>query len=144
MADVKEKRYTALGRRLSTDVLEVCMRNKDLDRREVLLTGFARLPEKSVVFNKYNGAMVVSMKVIRTTGEIVDIGSADLSELDTQYLRDLLCGEEILTDQGMERIEQLILRNFQSSLRKPFYSGIRACKQKLEELQEDDSNRDVE
>ena len=122
----------------------LCMRNKDLDQREVLLTGFARLPEKSVVFNKYNGAMVVTMRVIRDTGEIVDIASADLSLLDIQYLRELLCGEEILTNQGMDRIEQLILRNFQSSLRKPFYSGIRACKQKLEELLEDDSTRDVD
>ncbi|MBO4991513.1 MAG: DUF3870 domain-containing protein [Firmicutes bacterium] len=119
------------------------MRNKDLDQREVLLTGFARLPEKSVIFNKYNGAMVVAMRVIRTTGEIVDIESADLSAMDTQYLRELLCGEEILTDHGMERIEQLLSRNFQSSLRKPFYSGIRACKQKLEELLEDDSTRSV-
>ena len=120
------------------------MRNKDLDQREVLLTGFARLPEKSVVFNKYNGAMVVTVRVIRDTGEIVDIASADLSLLDIQYLRELLCGEEILTNQGMDRIEQLILRNFQSSLRKPFYSGVRACKQKLEELLEDDSTRDVD
>ena len=119
------------------------MNYKELDKKEVLLTGFARLPEKSVIFNKYNGAMGIAMRVIRETGQIVDIASGDLSELDMRYLKELLCGEEILSEQGMERIEQLLLRNFQSSLRKPFYSGIRSCRQKLEELLEDDNTRNM-
>ena len=119
------------------------MKNNELDKIEVLLTGFARLPEKSVIFNKYNGAIGIVLKVCRGTEEIIDVDSSDLTQLHMCYLRALLCGEEIMTDEGMERIEQLLLRNFQSSLRKPFYYGIRACRQKLEELREDDENREI-
>lgn len=117
------------------------MDTKELSLREVLLSGFARLPEKSVIFHKYHGAVEITLRVLRDTGEITDLDSVDLTLLQVRYLRELLCGEEILTNRGMSRIEQLLLRNFQSSLRKPVVAGIHACRQKLEELKEDDSNR---
>ncbi len=117
------------------------MEGRELDNREVLLSGFARLPERSVIFHKYGGAVEISMKVLRDTGEVLDIDSADFTALQINYLRSLLVGEEILTEEGILRIEQLLLRNFQSSLRKPVYSGIRACRQRLEELREEDNDR---
>ena len=118
------------------------MDRKELTNREVLLNGFARLPERSVIFSKYRGAVEITIKAYRDTGEIIDIDSIDLTRLQVQYLRTLLSGEEILSEEGIDRIEQLLQRNFQSSLRKPVYSGIRACRQKLEELREDEENRD--
>lgn len=117
------------------------MEGRELDKREVLLSGFARLPERSVIFHKYGGAVEISMKVLWDTGEVLDIDSADFTALQINYLRSLLVGEEILTEEGILRIEQLLLRNFQSSLRKPVYSGIRACRQRLEELREEDNDR---
>ena len=114
-----------------------------LNFNEILLTGFARLPEKSVLFSKYHGALGIALLVKRDSGEIVGISSQDFSDMQLAYFRTLLCGECIADDLGMERIEQLLARNFQSSLRKPFYSGIRACKQKFEELREDDIKRKI-
>ena len=118
------------------------MDRKELNSRDVLLNGFARLPERSVIFNKYHGAVEITIRAYRETGEIIDIDSIDLTRLQVSYLRTLLCGEEILSEERIGRIEQLLLRNFQSSLRKPVYSGIRACRQKLEEHREDEENRD--
>lgn len=116
-------------------------KREEMNFEEILLTGFARLPEKSVLFSKYNGAIGITLLVGRNSGEIKNVDSEDFSALHIEYFRRLLCGEEIMTDEGMERIEQLLTRNFQSSLRKPFYSGIRACRQKFDELQEDDIKR---
>ena len=99
----------------------------ELNLEEILLTGFARLPEKSVLFS--------------SSGKILEVASEDFSPLQINYFNKLLRGEEISTEDGMFRIEQLLARNYQSSLRKPFYSGIRACRQKLEELREDDIRR---
>lgn len=115
--------------------------DKELNMDRILITGFARLPEKSVLFNKYNGAIEIAMIVERKSGMILDLVSEDLSHMQVDYLRDLLVGKEILDDAGMEEIEQLLTRNYHSSLRKPFYSGIRACRQKLEEMREDDRKR---
>ena len=119
------------------------MSTKELNKREVLLSGFARLPEKSVIFHKFHGAVEITLKVFRDTGEITELDSAALTRLQVRYLQELLCGEEIMTSRGLANIEQLLLRNFQSSLRKPVVAGIRACRQKLEELKEDDGNRAV-
>ena len=113
----------------------------ELNLEEILLTGFARLPEKSVLFSKYNGTIGVTLLVNRSTGKILEVASEDFSPLQINYFNKLLRGEEISTEDGMFRIEQLLARNYQSSLRKPFYSGIRACRQKLEELREDDIRR---
>lgn len=118
-------------------------KREEMNFDEILLTGFARLPEKSVLFSKYNGAIGITLLINRASGEIVDIISEDFSALHIKYFKNLLCGEEIMSDEGMERIEQLLARNFQSSLRKPFYSGIRACRQKFEELREDDIKRKI-
>lgn len=118
-------------------------KREEMNFDEILLTGFARLPEKSVLFSKYNGAIGITLLINRASGEILDIISEDFSALHIKYFKKLLCGEEIMSDEGMERIEQLLARNFQSSLRKPFYSGIRACRQKFEELREDDIKRKI-
>lgn len=118
-------------------------KREEMNFDEILLTGFARLPEKSVLFSKYNGAIGITLLINRASGEILDIISEDFSALHIKYFKELLCGEEIMSDEGMERIEQLLARNFQSSLRKPFYSGIRACRQKFEELREDDIKRKI-
>lgn len=118
-------------------------KREEMNFDEILLTGFARLPEKSVLFSKYNGAIGITLLIKRASGEILDIISEDFSALHIKYFKELLCGEEIMSDEGMERIEQLLARNFQSSLRKPFYSGIRACRQKFEELREDDIKRKI-
>lgn len=118
-------------------------RHEEMNFEEVMLTGFARLPEKSVLFSKYNGAIGITLIVKRQSGEIVDIVSDDFSASHIEYFRKLLCGEQIMDDKGMEKIEELLARNFQSSLRKPFYSGIRAYKQKFEELREDDIKRKI-
>ena len=113
----------------------------ELNLEEILLTGFARLPEKSVLFSKYNGTISVTLLVNRSSGKILEVASEDFSPLQINYFNKLLRGEEISTEDGMFRIEQLLARNYQSSLRKPFYSGIRACRQKLEALREDDIRR---
>ena len=103
----------------------------ELNLEEILLTGFARLPEKSVLFSKYNGTIGVTLLVNRSTGKILEVASEDFSPLQINYFNKLLRGEEISTEDGMFRIEQLLARNYQSSLRK----------QKLEELREDDIRR---
>ena len=113
----------------------------ELKLEEILLTGFARLPEKSVLFSKYNGTISVTLLVNRSSGKILEVASEDFSPLQINYFNKLLRGEEISTEDGMFRIEQLLARNYQSSLRKPFYSGIRACRQKLEELREDKEDK---
>ena len=91
----------------------------ELNLEEILLTGFARLPEKSVLFSKYNGTISVTLLVTRSSGKILEVASEDFSPLQINYFNKLLRGEEISTEDGMFRIEQLLARNYQSSLRHP-------------------------
>ena len=111
-----------------------------IENNDVLLTGFARLQEKSVLFNKYNEAIGVSLKVNSITGVISHLDSTDLTALEIEYLNDLICGKEILKEKGIEEIGRLISMHYVSSLRKPFFAGIKACRQRLEELREDKLN----
>ena len=52
-----------------------------IENNDVLLTGFARLQEKSVLFNKYNEAIGVSLKVNIITGVMSHLESTDLNAL---------------------------------------------------------------
>ena len=83
----------------------------ELNLEEILLTGFARLPEKSVLFSKYNGTISVTLLVTRSSGKILEVASEDFSPLQINYFNKLLRGEEISTEDGMFRIEQLLARN---------------------------------
>ena len=51
----------------------------ELNLEEILLTGFARLPEKSVLFSKYNGTISVTLLVTRSSGKILEVASEDFS-----------------------------------------------------------------
>ena len=66
----------------------------ELNLEEILLTGFARLPEKSVLFSKYNGTIGVTLLVNRSTGKILEVASEDFSPLQINYFNKLLRGEE--------------------------------------------------
>ena len=93
----------------------------ELNLEEILLTGFARLPEKSVLFSKYNGTISVTLLVNRSSGKILEVASEDFSPLQINYFNKLLRGEEISTEDGMFRIEQLLARI--AAMQIPIYAG---------------------
>jgi len=106
----------------------------ELYRETIMVTGYSKLPESSILFSRYGGNFSVILLVDRRTGAIRDVDCATNSELQISFLRDLLAGQSLRTDEGIRKIEALLENNLFSALRKPFFSGVLACKKKYDAL----------
>lgn len=108
--------------------------NAELNYENVIVSGYSKLPEGSLLHSAYGGSFSVILKVKRTTGEILAFDCGTKSDVQLLFLNELLCGESISSAEGMLRIEQLLEHNFSGTLRKPIFSGIVACKRRYDEL----------
>jgi hypothetical protein len=104
------------------------------NRETILVTGYSKLPEGSILYSRYDGNFSVMLLLDRRTGNILDVDCATNSELQISFLRDLLTGQSLRTNDDVERIGELLEHNFFSAIRKPFYSGVLACKKKYDAL----------
>lgn len=107
-----------------------------LDVNNLLLTGYAKVPEKITLAELYS-VIVLAIEIDVTTGEILDADCSLVTEVAKNVVKKILVGESI---KDIKHIEEKFRVIYHGAVRKALVSTCRICYTKYLKVLHDRSN----
>lgn len=97
-----------------------------LERNEIFVTGYAKLPQGITATELYT-VIAVGMLLDADTGDIIDVDCSLVTTVAREFVKKLMVGKNI---DDLELIEDLFNEKYHGSARKALISSFRTCNEK--------------
>lgn len=101
-----------------------------MEHNEILITGYAKLPQGITAKELYS-AIVVVIVVDKQSGIIVEADCSLVTELTKKFVKEILTG---CTLNDLENIENRFRKYYYGSARKAILSAIKNCAEKYKQI----------
>jgi hypothetical protein len=104
-----------------------------MSENEILVTGYARLPQGITATELYS-IVAVGLIVDRESGVILDADCSLVTDVAKSFVRRLLKGHNL---SDMEEIERLFTKHYFGSAKKALITAVKTCQEKYKTIIED-------
>jgi hypothetical protein len=101
-----------------------------MERKEIFVTGYAKLPQGITAAELYS-IIAVGMMVDRETGLIADVDCTLATEMGKNFVKNLVIGKNL---NEVEAIDAEFNLNYYGSAKKALISAIRTCNEKYRQI----------
>ncbi len=101
-----------------------------MERKEIFVTGYAKLPQGITAAELYS-IIAVGMMIDRDTGLIADVDCTLATEMGKNFVKSLVIGKNL---NEVDAIDAEFNLNYYGSAKKALISAIRTCNEKYRQI----------